>query len=334
MTKKYNIPQFMQASMQHQQGGLISVQQTEVPKPAKGEVLIKMHAAPINPSDLSLLKGTYVGKKSYPLIPGIEGSGLVVASGGGILADMRLGRTVACTSSGKGGTWAEYMVTSATKVLPVDKKISAQQAAMLIVNPITALSFIQIAKKGKFRAIVNTAAASVLGQMLIKLSKQNNIELINIVRKEEHIKQLQLLGAKYIISTSNTNWTNKLQKISSQTNAMLFFDAIAGDNTAYLAQAAPKGSTIVVYANLSESNIIIDPRILMHNNITIKNFFLGNYTSEKSLLHNLLTTQKAQKLIKQLPSCIIRETYLLNDVEQAIETYRSQMSGGKILLTF
>lgn len=333
MPKEFNIPQFMQAARQHQAGGQLMVQQIEVPKPAKGEVLVKMLASPINPSDLSLLSGTYVGKKHYPLTPGIEGSGIVVASGGGILANLRLGKTVACSSSDKGGTWAEYMVTPATKVIPVSKKLPAPQAAMLIVNPITALSFINIAKKGKHKAIVNTAAASALGQILVKLCKQNGIELINIVRNKNHIAQLQKLGAKHIICTSNTNWTDELRTLALQTKARLFFDAIAGDNTAQLAHTAPKGSTIVVYANLSESNINIDPRILMHNNITIKNFFLGNYTAEKSIFHNLMAAQKAQKIIAELPPSSVRETFQLNEVNQAIEAYRKKMSGGKILLT-
>jgi len=323
----------MQAARQHHAGGQLMVQQIEIPKPAKGEVLIKMLASPINPSDLSLISGTYVGKKQYPLTPGIEGCGIVVDSGGGFLANMRLGKTVACSSSDKGGTWAEYMVTSATKVIPVSKEIPAQQAAMLIVNPITALSFINIAKKGKHKAIVNTAAASVLGQMLVKLCKQNGIELINIVRSENHIEPLLKIGAKHIICTSENKWTESLRTLASQMQAKLFFDAIAGANTAQLAHAAPKGSIIMVYANLSESNINIDPRILMHNNITIKNFFLGNYTAEKSILHNLLAAQKAQKIIAEQPTNTIRKTYQLNDVNQAIEAYREKMSGGKILLT-
>jgi NADPH:quinone reductase-like Zn-dependent oxidoreductase len=333
MPKEFNLSKHMQAARQHQAGGQLMIQQIEVPKPAKGEVLVKMLASPVNPSDLSLLSGTYAGKKHYPLTPGIEGSGIVVASGGGILANMRLGKTVACSSSDKGGTWAEYMVTTATKVIPVSKKTSAQQAAMLIVNPITALSFIDIAKNGKHKAIVNTAAASTLGQMLIKLCKQNDIELINIVRNKKHIEPLQKLGAKHIICTSENNWSESLRTLALQTQARLFFDAVAGANTSQLANAAPKGSSIVVYANLSESDINIDPRILMHNNITMKNFFLGNYTAEKSLIHNLIAAKKAQKLITQLPPNIVRKTYPLNDVNLAIEAYRTQMSGGKILLT-
>lgn len=333
MASKQIIPKTMLAVRQHYAGAPLIVEEISVPKPGKGEVLVKMAASPINPSDLSFLKGNYSGETTYPLTPGIEGSGIVVASGGGLLANLRLGKMVACTSSQSGGTWAQYMLTSAMKVLPLDRNIRIEQGAMLIVNPMTALAFIQIAKKEKHKAIVNTAAASVLGRMLIYLCKANHIPLINIVRKPEHVNVLKNIGAENVICTNEKEWEKKLEDLSQKLNATLFLDAIAGTNTATFSRLAPKGSSIVIYANLSEANIDLDPRILMHSDLTIQNFYLGNWASKQSIFYTLNTANKARKLLTNIPETIIRKQFSLEKINEAVAEYQQQMTGGKILIT-
>jgi NADPH:quinone reductase len=282
---------------------------------------------------LSFLKGNYPGKTVYPITPGIEGSGVVVASGSGLLAYARLGKTVACTSAQSGGSWAQYMLTSSIKVLPLSSNINIEQGAMLIVNPMTALAFIKVAKEGNHKAIVNTAAASVLGRMLIDLCKANNIPLINIVRRTEQVDILKNAGAEHVISTADMEWEKQLEDLSYKLNATLFLDAIAGANTAKLARLAPKGSCIVIYANLSEANIEFDPRILMHSDLTVQNFYLGNWASKQSIFYTLNTANKARKLLANISETIIRKRYTLHMVNEAIAEYQQQMTGGKMLIT-
>ena len=153
----------MKALMQENPGGEIFLAEVPIPEPGPGEVLIKMKFSPINYSDLSLLQGTHAPRPQYPVIPGIEGSGIVVQSGKGLIPALRKGKRVACTASeNKGGTWAEFMVTSATRTIPLNKKLDDEQGAMLLVNPLTALSLIEIPLKNKQRAIVNNAAIRIL----------------------------------------------------------------------------------------------------------------------------------------------------------------------------
>lgn len=327
------LPDKMLSVRQDKPGGRLYVAEVEVPKPSKGEVLVRMAYSPINPSDLSFLKGTYVERPNYPLTPGIEGSGMVVASGKGLFAQMRLGKRVTCTSlPGKGGAWAEYMLTSAMKVIPVNKKIDLVKASMLIVNPMTALAFIDIAKKGKHRAIVNTAAASVLGQMMMKLCLTNNIPLINLVRRNEQVELLKSLGAQYVINTSDNQWENNLAKLSEDLNATLFLDALAGEMTTKLSEISPKGSTIMVYANLSGNSFSINARTLLQGDKTISNFYLGNWAKKQSLLKNLSTARKAQMLVGAELKSEIRHIYNLNEINEALDDYTGEMTGGKVLL--
>lgn len=329
----YSIPANMKAVRQDQAGGRLYMAEIPVPKPGKGEVLVKMAASPFNPSDLSFLMGNYVQQPDYPHTPGIEGSGTVVASGGGVLANLRLGKRVACSSTaGKGGTWAEYMVTSAMKVIPFGKNINMEQGAMLIVNPLTVNAFMTIAKTGKHRAIVNNAAASVLGQMLIRNCDRAKLPLINIVRREEQVELLKKQGAKYVLNSSGPHFETELKKLSGQLNATLFFDAVAGKETSLLLKIAPKGSTIMVYANLSGSTIEVDPRLLLQDDKTIGNFYLGNWAAKRGILQTLAAARKVQKLVSNEFASTVRKRYSLDHAQSALNDYTHQMTGGKVLL--
>lgn len=330
----YTIPSTMKVVQQEEAGGKLCVREVSVPKPQKGEVLVKMAASPINPSDLSFLRGTYVTTPNYPVIPGIEGSGVVVASGGGLIANIRMGKRVTCSSSeGKGGTWAEYMVTSAMRVIPLRANLNMEQGSMLIVNPMTALAFLNIAKEGKHKAIVNNAAASVLGQMLVRLCKKRNLPLINIVRREEQVELLKKIGAEYVLNSSNPAYEEDLQKLAHELQATLFLDAVTGDQTEKLVKAAPYGSTIMIYSNMTGENISIEPRLLIQGSKSIRSFYLGGWAEKRNLLQTLKAARQAQNLAGNELGSNIRKRFDLAQAQEALEYYSGNMTGGKVILT-
>lgn len=331
---KYTIPSTMKVVQQEEAGGKLVVQEVPVPKPQKGEVLVKMAASPINPSDLSFLKGTYVTKPNYPVVPGIEGSGIVVASGGGLIANIRIGKKVTCSSSeGKGGTWAEYMVTSAMRVIPLRSGLNMEQGSMLIVNPMTALAFLNIAKEGKHKAIVNNAAASVLGQMLVRLCNKQNLPLINIVRRQKQVELLKSIGAKYVLNSSDADYEINLQELAHELKATLFLDAVTGDQTQRLIKAAPYGSTILIYSNMTGENISVEPRLLIQGSKSIKSFYLGGWAEKRNLFQTLKAARQAQNLASSELVSNIRKRYELSQAQEALEYYSKNMTGGKVLLT-
>jgi len=120
----------------------------EVALPALGtnQVLIRMSASPINPSDLGFLKGAYGFQKPFPVVPGFEGSGRVVAVGSGLLSHF-LGSKRVAFSAAQGGAWAEYAAISASNCVPLPKQVTFDQGSMMIVNPMSALAFFEIAKQ-------------------------------------------------------------------------------------------------------------------------------------------------------------------------------------------
>ena len=141
--------------------GALRLEQRPTPQPGPGEVLIKVAASPINPSDLMFIEGLYGFQKPTPIVPGFEGSGRVVAAGPGLIGRFVLGKKVACVSQKEGdGVWMEYLLTKANNALPLAKGVSLEQGAMAVVNPLTAVALLEIAKKGGHQTVINTAAAS------------------------------------------------------------------------------------------------------------------------------------------------------------------------------
>lgn len=311
-----------------------------VPTPGYGEVLVKIHSSPINPSDLAFLVGGYGIKKPFPVVPGFEGSGTVVAAGKGILPKLWLGRKVACAASPEhNGCWAEYMVTKVAMCVPINKNISLEQASMMFVNPMTVLAFFDVYNKlpnhtKKPRAIINTAAASALGKMVIKLGKRYNVPIISVVRRKEQVEILKNEGAENIVNSSDANFEKDLKDLSYKLNATIIFDAVCGKLSQQLLDAAPKGSTLFIYGRLSDDNFEIRPGDLIFTGNKIQGFWLTNWLKEKNLLQTIKNTRKIQSLLGKELGTSVQKTFPPEQIGEAIETYKNNMSNGKVLLQF
>jgi NADPH2:quinone reductase len=232
----------------------ISIVNAAVPVPSENEVLIKVEAAPINPSDLALLisfaadldsielsgadeaskttikirpglMAALKGRVDQPLSAGNEGAGIVV--GAGKKATALIGKTVGVAG---GSMYSQYRCAPASSCLVMDEGITSTEAASSFVNPLTALAFVETMKMENHVALVNTAAASNLGQMLVKICKDDGIPLVNIVRKPEQVKILKDLGAEYICDTSQSDFMQDLVEALVSTGATLGFDATGGGN--------------------------------------------------------------------------------------------------------
>ena len=326
------LPAHMQAIRQQEPGGPLRVEEIAIPRPGPGQVVIKMDASPVNPSDLALIAGGYL-ERSYPFTPGLEGSGTVVRAGSGLFPRLRLGKRVACSPPhGGDGSWAEYMLTSAMNVAPLPSHISCEQGSMMLVNPMTAMAFIRLAREGKHQAIVNNAAASSLGKMLVRLCAGRGVPLINIVRREEQLATLKALGAIHVLNSSSDSFAEDLTRLTRELGATLILDAVAGDQSSLLLEASPYGSTLLAYARLSGDPILTDPGSLIKEEKKIIGFQLGNWLNTKGLLFKLRFINKVKSALDTELSSQINRTFPLASVEEAISYYRQHMSDGKIIL--
>jgi NADPH2:quinone reductase len=311
----------------------VSVDEIAVPKPKNGQVLVKVARSPINPSDLSSLKGTYnpSGRAKLPASPGFEGSGVVVASGGGVLGWSLLGKRVAVAAQ-DGGLWAEYVVIPATQCIAIPDDISFDTAASLFVNPWTVLGFLEIAHAGGHKTIVHTAAASALGKMLISQGKEEGIQVIGIVRRDEQIDELKSLGACEVYSTTSDDWKTAFKQKCAELKCTLAFDAVAGPLTGEILHAMPKGSVVKVYGGLAEDLCRVSPGDLIFQRKRLEGFWLSDYIKTKSMVGLFLWQRKVKSLLNSTLNTHVRGVYTLEQFPQAVDSYLKNMSAGKVLL--
>ena len=236
----------------------LSIAKVEKPVPGDDEVLIEVQASPINPSDLGLLlsfaadvqninltgsgddtvatmpvhpalMGTLKPRLDESMPVGNEGAGVIIDAG--INAKDLIGKTVGLAG---GAMYSQYRCVPAASCLVMDEGTTPKQAASSFVNPLTALAFVETMKMENHTALVHTAAASNLGQMLIKICKDDGIQLVNIVRKQEQVDLLKSIGAEYVCNTSDESFMDDLVTALVETGATLGFDATGGGNNGEL----------------------------------------------------------------------------------------------------
>lgn len=306
-----------------------------VPRPGRGQVLVKIEAAPCNPSDLLYLQGLYAVKKTLPSAPGWEGAGIVVQAGGGLLGRMLFGRRIACVGQADAdGTWAEYFVTEARLCVPLNNQLSFEQGAMLIINPLTALALFEKCVKGGHRAGLHTAGASQLGRMLARLAVRRRFPMIHIVRREEQIEQLKVLGAEVVLNSEHEDFYETLRRESERLGATIVLDAVAGPMTGRVLKAMPAGSKAVVYGVLANQACgEIDPADLIFRDQRIEGFWLTRWLLGKGMIGRMRLTSHAQKLIAMgVLDSKVRARLSFDEVRPGLRDYYRRMSEGKVLI--
>jgi NADPH:quinone reductase-like Zn-dependent oxidoreductase len=313
----------------------LAVRERPVAKPRRGQVLVRVEAAPCNPSDLLLLQGMYGTKKSLPTVPGWEGAGTVVASGGGIHANYLVGMRVACAvQDDRDGTWAEYTVANARDCIPLKAALPTEQAASFIINPMTACALLETARRAGHKAVVHTAGASQLGRMIHAIAAEMEIPVIHLVRREEQVEMLKSRGAAYVINTSHDGFIDELKLLAKALKATAAFEAIAGDMTGIIVNTLPPGATVYLYGALSETPCgSIDPIELVFHNKTLTGFFLGNWLKSAGLINVIRTASRVQQmLIDGRIATAIQRRLTLDEAVEGLLQYTAHMTEGKVLI--
>jgi NADPH:quinone reductase-like Zn-dependent oxidoreductase len=231
----------------------LSLTEVLIPEPGPDQVLVKVEATPINPSDLGLLLGpadmstakasgsgaaikitAKVPEQALPFIAarldqampvGNEGAGTTIKAGSSEAAQALLGKTVSMIG---GGMYAQYRLLKASDCQPLPTGTTAAEGASWFVNPLTALGMTETMKREGHKALVHTAAASNLGQMLNKICQEDDIGLVNIVRSGEQAKLLYGIGARHVVDSNSATFADELTHALVETGATIAFDAIGG----------------------------------------------------------------------------------------------------------
>ena len=309
----------------------LHVRTVAVPRPRPGQVLIRMHTAAVNPSDLMFLRGRYGVRREPPTTPGFEGCGTVVASGGGLGA-LWQGRRVALASQGNFGTWAEYTIASATQVFPLRRHISDEQGAMMLVNPLTAWALIDRAIEAKQRGVVLNAANSALGRMLIRTATHRGLASIAVVRNAEYVAELRALGARAVLVSDSADFVDQLQQACQQYGAGIGFDAVAGPLTGTMLKAMPAGARILVYGALSLAPVSVDVGTLLFGNRIVEGFWLTEWIRRYGMTRVIRAMVDIQGGLSDAMTTTVLASYDLDHAAAGIRAYQDRMGAGKIVL--
>jgi NADPH:quinone reductase len=314
---------------------VLVVEERPVPEPGKDEARVRMLATPVNPSDLLYVRGLYAGVQAhFPAPAGFEGVGIVDALGPGA-RDLARGQRVSVVN-GQGGNWAEYSLVSARDLIPVADDVPDEQAASFVINPASAilmLHHVLAVPRGEW--LLQSAAGSQIGRMLIRLAKRAGIKTINIVRRRESVAELRQLGADAVVVSTDGPIDEQVRDITGPDGVRYAIDPVAGETGTQLFKALHEEGRMLVYGSLSGEPIGVgdDPRYILAGRRVLEVFWLGYWLPR-------LETEARRQLMDAIAGLVrdgILETspgrrYSLDEIGAAVTEAESARHQGKVLL--
>lgn len=326
--------------------------------PSAGRVRVRMLAAPVHPSDMNWVEGTYHeaarrtiwnhGREdlafdpdrtrslpSPPYTLGVEGVGVVESAGGGLLAKRLVGKRVAVSADGE-GTWQGVTIVDAKRALPVPASLPNEQAAMLFVNPLTAYVMVnEVLGVARGERVLVTAAGSALGRMVLRMARAKGFRVIAVVRRRAGAAELTALGAEAVIATEDVGDDGvraRVHAITSGRGVEHALDCVGGATGEAAIRCLTTGGHAVLYGTLAREPITLSPRDLMMPASRVSGFFLPAYLARVSLLTKLRVLRAVVAGIESgVLASEIGETFPLDRYEDALRKANEAGRGGKVL---
>lgn len=249
----------------------------EVPSPKGSQVLIKVALASINPSDVMFIKGMYGQPRALGRPAGFEGVGEVVAAGPD--AEGLIGKRIAfATGLTNWGSWAEYAVAEAAACIPLLDTVRDEDAAAMIVNPLTAIAMFGLVKDEGEKAFILTAGASQLCKLIIGVAKDEGYRPIAIVRRDDQIALLEGMGAAHVLNAEAPDFKQKLAEVLKAEKPRILLDAVTGPLAGAIFSAMGKRARWIVYGRLDAAQTVIpEPGQMIFMHKKIEGFWLTEW---------------------------------------------------------
>jgi NADPH:quinone reductase-like Zn-dependent oxidoreductase len=344
-----------------QQPADIRVEDVPVPEPGPGQVRVRMLLAPVNPSDLNFVRGTYrqalervvwnqgsAGSGSHvyfdperrspcadpPYALGGEGVGIVEKCGGGFLAGRLRGKRVAVASGPPQGTWQECTVVDAKRAVVLPASVPDEQAAMFFVNPITAYVMVhEVLCVPRGAWVLVTAAGSALGKSVVRMGRRDGFRTICVVRSAANTAELAALGADAVIETNRQDLVAEVARVTGGHGAGYALDCVGGELTGQVVRCLGLGGRLVVYGTLADAPLVIPGRDLMMPVGQVSGFLLPNWLALQSPLKLLGVLRNVKRLVAEgIFHAEVSATYPLEQVVQAVMASMQPGRTGKVML--
>ena len=311
---------------------VLQVREVPEPEPGPGQVRVRMLASPIGPADFLAVRGEYGYPLKLPATPGTEGVGIVEA-GRGLLGRMWVGRRVAVLNE-TGGNWQEKVVVSALRVAPISKHVPDDQAATFFINPAAAFIMTRLVLKVPPRAwLLQTAAGSALGRMVLRLGRHFGFRTINVVRRPEEAEELLRAGGDAAIASESDSIEDRVRVLTDGEGVSFAIDAVGGKTGSAVAQSLARGGRLLVFGTLAEEPLSLPSRMLFLGVKRIEGFWFSDWAGRQNLLTMMLLFRSIHQLMaKGVLSTDIGPVFPLDDIKAAVRQASTPGRNGKILL--
>jgi NADPH:quinone reductase-like Zn-dependent oxidoreductase len=309
---------------------VLRVEDVPRPEPGPGEVLVKMRARPINPSDLLTVRGLYGSLPRLPATPGLEGMGEVEAVGAGVEGVSPGQRVIPL---GAQGAWQEYVVARAAQLIPVPDPVSDQTAAQFVVNPLTAwIMCVEELALEPGEWLLQTAAGSTLGRVVLQLARLRGFKTITGVRRREQAAELKALGADEVVATDEEEIPARVRELAGE-GVTKAIDAVGGETGAAALRALGRGGVMLVYGLLSGRPIPVDGGRMIFTSTTVRGFWLGEWLRsatperQQAVMSEMLRSMASNEIVPP-----VEAEYPLHEVLAAVAHAERPGRSGKVLL--
>jgi NADPH:quinone reductase-like Zn-dependent oxidoreductase len=312
---------------------VLTVQDVPDPEPGPGQVRLRMLASPINPSDLMTVRGKYTRLPQLPATPGFEGSGVVESAGPGLLGKLLVGRRVAVLGA-KTGCWAESAIAAARQVVPVPKSLSAEQAAMFFVNPMTAYVMVRrVLNVPPGEWLLQTAASSALAAMVVRLGRRFGFKTINVVRRTEQAERIRQIGGDEVVCCEPAELPQHVSRLTAGERVRYAIDPVGGAMASAVVKCLGSGGRLLLYGTLTPDPISFSPRDLMTPAASVEGFWLARWMERLSLFGKLAQVRAVSRLIQEgVLVSDVEHTFPLGEIAAAVTAAESTGRTGKTLL--
>jgi len=312
---------------------VLSVKQIPKPTPSKGQALVRVLLVPVHPSTLAGVQpGLYPGPGANETLTG-EGVGVVEAYGEETPEGVPPVNTRVLLLGSVGGSFAEYTLLWAKNLVPVPDSITDQNAAQLIVNPLSALLMVRDTPKGEW--LLQTGASSVLGKNVIQLSKHFGFKTINVVRNPDQVKDLLALGADAVICTASEEIKPKVLQLTEDKGVKYAIDPVGGTVTTAVLQSMAYKGHLSIYGQLAKEDIQFPSGLVVVKLLTLTGFWLVDWFKSTPLEEQKKTMgQLIGLFVSGVLNCPVEKEFHLDEFKEAIQTATTPGRSGKVLLRF
>lgn len=306
---------------------VLTIRDVEKPIPAPDEVLVRISGSPINPADGFFINGHYRLAPEFPQIAGLEGAGIVEATGKDVPASS--GRLVAFSTP---GSWAEYVAVPWKSVIPLEDDFPLQKAAQFYLNPFTAWCLLEESKIGPGGWLLVNAASSTVSGIVIQLARKRGIRVIAVVRDLEGEPGLRSLGVEAVLDQAGEDFEERIMELTGGAGVNAALDAVGGNTGTKTLTCMAAGGSVVVYGLLSKDPVSFYNAQIIYRNLSVTGFGIRSALTDQTpdARENMIRTLK-QEIIKPSFQLPVSESFPLENFREALQTDRERKRKGKVI---